>query len=141
MIYIEYEVSKKGYYDAQKRYEELLNKKERMFDKTQPASVGMGEKVSGGVRANAFDSYVIEKEESNIDAFLKEARDLLKDREVLVEAKRRELEGSNNIFDKVYYYRYVLNWRVKRIARQVGYSEAQAYRILKSIKSKIALVK
>lgn len=141
MIYIEYEMAKKRYYEAQERFEELLNEKERMFGKTQPASVGMGEKVSGGVRANAFDNYVIEKEETAIDRYIEEAEKLLNCREVLLKAKRKELADSNNIFDKVYYYRYILNWRVKRIARQVGYSEVQAYRILKSIKSKIALVK
>ena len=137
-IYLEYEIQKQKLYAAQKKFDKILKRKEELFDMTQPSSPGMGEKVSGGEPRNKFDSYLIRKEEENLDALLKEAREILEDRKILLESKREELKASNNLYDKIYYYRYIENYRINRISKTVGYSEAQTYRILSKIKRQIS---
>lgn len=136
-IYLEYEICKRKLYAAQNKFDQILKRKEELFDMTQPSSPGMGDKVSGGERGNRFDAYLISKEEENLDALLKEARDILEDRKTLLASKKEELKYSNNLFDKIYYYRYIENFRIKRISKMTNYSESQIYRKLDTIKRNI----
>lgn len=136
-IYLEYEICKRKLYVAQNKFDQILKRKEELFDMTQPSSPGMGDKVSGGERGNRFDAYLISKEEENLDALLKEARDILEDRKTLLASKKEELKYSNNLFDKIYYYRYIENFRIKRISKMTNYSESQIYRKLDTIKRNI----
>lgn len=136
-VYLEYESYKQKLYAAQKNFDEILKRKEELFDMTQPSSPGMGERVSGGEPRNKFDSYLITKEEENLDELLEEARGILEDRVILLESKREELKFSNNLYDKVYYYRYIENYRVNRISKLTNYSESQIFRILNKIKRQI----
>lgn len=137
-VYLEYESYKQKLYAAQNKFDKLLKRKEELFDMTQPTSPGMGEKVSGGSPRNRFDSYLIQKEEENLDDLIDEARDILEDRVILLESKLEELKASKNLYDKIYYYRYVENYKINRIAKMVGYSEPQTYRILDKIKRQIS---
>ena len=136
-VYLEYESYKQKLYAAQNNFDKLLKRKEELFDTTQPTSPGMGEKVSGGSPRNRFDSYLIQKEEENLDELLDEARDILEDRVILLESKLEELKASNNLYDKIYYLRYIENYKINRISMTVVYSEAQTYRILNRIKRQI----
>lgn len=136
-IYLEYEICKRKLYAAQNKFDQILKRKEELFDMTQPSSPEMGDKVSGGERGNRFDAYLISKEEENLDALLKEARDILEDRKTLLASKKEELKYSNNLFDKIYYYRYIENFRIKRISKMTNYSESQIYRKLDTIKRNI----
>ena len=133
-IYLEYESYKQKLYAAQNKFDKLLKRKEELFDMTQPTSPGMGEKISGGSPRNRFDYYLIQKEEENLDDLIDEARDILEDRVILLESKLEELKASKNLYDRIYYLRYIENYKINRIAKMVGYSEPQTYRILDKIK-------
>jgi len=138
MIYIEYEAYKSKYYDTQKQYNDILNEKEKLFSMTQPKSMKFdGEPVKGGVHKNIFDEYLLLKEQKNIDQRLKEIKAILEDRENLLSLKEEELKNSTNVQDKIYVCRYINRMKVYKISRLVGYSEAQIYRLLKTIKSNI----
>ena len=138
MLYITYEQFKAKYYEAQKRYNEILNEKEKLFALTQPkATTYDKEKVNGGQPSNAFDEYLILKEKKQIDQQLEEIKSILDDRERLVKLKEEELRSSKILIDKVYRYRYIDKLRVHKITKLVGYSEAQVYRILKTIKNNL----
>lgn len=138
MIYIEYEAYKSKYYDTQKQYNDILNEKEKLFSMTQPKSMKFdGEPVEGGVHKNIFDEYLLLKEQKNIDQRLKEIKAILEDRENLLSLKEEELKNSTNVQDKIYVCRYINRMKVYKISRLVGYSEAQIYRLLKTIKSNI----
>ena len=138
MIYIEYEAYKSKYYDTQKQYNDILNEKEKLFSMTQPKTMKFdGEPVEGGVHKNIFDEYLLLKEQKNIDQRLKEIKAILEDRENLLSLKEEELKNSTNVQDKIYVCRYINRMKVYKISRLVGYSEAQIYRLLKTIKSNI----
>lgn len=137
-IYLEYESYKQKLYAAQNKFDKLLKRKEELFDMTQPTSPGMGEKISGGSPRNRFDYYLIQKEEENLDDLIDEARDILEDRVILLESKLEELKASKNLYDRIYYLRYIENYKINRIAKMVGYSEPQTYRILDKIKRQIS---
>lgn len=134
-VYIEYETYRQKYYNAQMTYEELVQEKEELFLRTQPGSVDFGkERVSGGKKESSFDQYLLAKERANLDARIEEARAILEDRQELLNVKRAELEKSPGLYDKIYYCAFIKNMRPERVAREIGYSRSQTYRILQTIK-------
>ena len=135
MIYVIYEEYKNKYYETQKEYDIILNEKEKLFMITQPSAVKFDKEiVSGGTTDNTFDRYLILKEEKKIDQRLNEIKSILDDRERLLKLKEQELRASTSVQDKIYKYRYLDRLKVFKIAKLVGYSEPQIYRILKTIK-------
>ena len=138
MIYPIYEEFKSKYYETQKEYDNILSEKEKLFALTQPSAVKFDkEVVSGGVKDNTFDKYLILKEEKKIDQRLEEIKAILDDREHLLKQKEKELKESTNIQDKIYKYKYIDKLKIYKIAKLVGYSEPQVYRILKTIRSSL----
>lgn len=138
MIYVIYEQYKNKYYEAQQRYNEILNEKEVIFAITQPKATNYEkERVSGGTPLNTFDEYLILKDKQQIDQRLYEVKSILEDRSRLLKLKEQELKASTNIQDKIYTYRYINKMKIHKICRLVGYSEAQVYRILKTIKNNL----
>ena len=129
MIYAIYEEYKNKYYETQK---------EKLFMITQPSSSKFDkERVSGGATDNTFERYLILKEEKKIDQRLEEVRSILEDRKKLLKLKEEELKESTDIRDMIYRYRYIDKLKVYKIAKLVGYSEAQVYRILDNIKKSL----
>lgn len=138
MIYPIYEEYKNKYYETQKEYDNILSEKEKLFTLTQPSAVKFDKVVvSGGITDNTFEKYLILKEEKKIDQRLEEIKLLLDDRKRLLKLKEQELRSSTHIQDKIYKYRYIDKLKVYKIAKLVGYSEPQIYRILKNIKNNL----
>lgn len=134
MLYIDFEIYKQKYYEAQKKYDAILSEKEVLFNKTQPKATRYNsEKVAGGEISNSFDNYLIVKDEKLIDERLDEIKNILEDRKNLLQMKEVELRDSKNIHDRIYTCRFLDRQKVRKIARIVSYSEIQVYRILKEI--------
>ena len=141
MLYIEFEVYKNKYYEAQKKYDAILSEKEILFNKTQPKATNYSaEKVRGGETNNSFDIYLIAKDEKLIDERLDEIKAILEDRKDLLKMKEEELRESKNVHDRIYVCRYLDRIKVRRIARIVSYSEIQIYRILKQIEKNVKMI-
>ena len=138
MLYEEYEEFKRQYKETQRKYNDILSEKEKLFQITQPQAVNTDqEKVSGGNPKNNFDQYLILKEQQRIDERLAEVKALLMDRAELLKLKKEELRQSQEPEDMVYRLRYIERMRVYKIAKAVNYSEAQVYRILRIIRSRL----
>lgn len=135
MVYEDYESFKRQYHNTQLQYDAILSKKESLFAMTQPHTTNYEKEiVSGGTPKNSFDTYLIKKEEQQIDEKLAEIKSILEDREQLLKLKEQELRASNEIKDKIYRYREIDKLRVYKIARLIGYSERQIYRIMEEMK-------
>ena len=137
MNYVAYEIYKNKYYEAQLKYNEILSEKELLFNTTQPRASKTDTDKQGGKKDNIFDSYLIAKEQRQIDKRLKEVKSILRDRERLLKLKEEELINSNNLYDRIYKYKYMEKMKVFKICKLIGYSEAQIYRILKTIKTNL----
>ena len=110
MIYIEYEKLKSNYYEAQKRYDELLSEKSSVL-------------VQKGYH----------RQLKSVNRKLTECQSILIERERLLSLKLDELARSNDPTDRVYYLRYIERLKVKKISLIVHYSDTQVYRILGTI--------
>lgn len=134
MLYLQYEDYKNKYHDIQQAYDDILCEKEELFARTQPQSVNFErERISGGTATNKFEDYVIAKDKKLIDERLTAIKSILDDRERLLTQKEKELRQSANLFDKVYYMRFLDRMRIYKIANACHYSEAQIYRVLHEI--------
>lgn len=129
MLYIEYHEYRDKYYDAQKKYDEVLSEKESLFARTQPKATQYDkEVVSGGSPSNTFDEYLIAKEKKQIDERLKEAKSILDDRERLLKLKEEELRHSKDWIDIIYVYYYIEKLSMRKISKRIPFSTTEIYR-------------
>lgn len=134
-VYIAYEYCKNKYLNTQKKYNEILQEKEDLFQRTQLKAIDYdNEKIEKGYKHNAFDEYLIAKEKARIDERLDEIKSILYDRKYLLHLKEQELRNSKNHIDQIYKMRYIDQLNVRKIAIFSCYSESQVYRILERVR-------
>lgn len=134
-VYIAYEEYKNKYLDAQKQFDKILQEKEKIFAKTQPKSPKWDKIDSSNVTEhNNFDNYLISKESKKIDERLVEIKSILDDRERLLKLKEKELMESREQIDKIYKLKYIRQFNINEIIKNVNYSKSQVYRLLDIIK-------
>lgn len=114
----------------------LINKREELFEKTQPKSTQYDkELVDGKNPVNMTEEYVVEKEYYDIK--INHLNKTLDDLYQVLNRKREELKLSKNLYDRIYTYYYIERLSVKKIARLVNYSERQTRRHLENIDKKL----
>lgn len=137
MIYIEYEAYRCKYLDLQEQFNHFLTEKERILTKTLPNAIRYDkDKTSSSLDGNPLEDYVIELEESKVDESLDRIRQLLEDRERLLQLKERELRMSQDVYDRIYRMKYLDCMGINKIAKIMHYSRSQVYRILENIKKR-----
>lgn len=140
MLFLEYDLLRWKYMEAFEQYQEVLNEKAELFARTQPNAIKYDkEKVLGGSPTDAFAEYLIQKERKRIDERLEEAKALAEDRLRILEQKEQELRMSDGLYDTVYRCRYIDHSHVKKIAKIIGYSRSQTYRVIEKIDENIKL--
>lgn len=135
MVYPEYEKTKSRFYDSQRRFATLLMEKERIFASTLPSGIRYDKDVVQVTPSDPMERYVGDLED--IENKLSQVRDAVKDWEILLSVKERELRESKEIPDKVYSMRYLDKMSVGKIAYIISYSKRQVFRILKKIEKNI----
>ena len=98
----------------------------------------MKEVISHSSRVNLDDKYItyIVKNE-DLDKIINETRnnkDVLK-----YELTKKEilLKNSQNIYDRIYYFKYIKNKKVNEFYKLINYSKRQIYRFIDEIKENI----
>lgn len=138
MQYLNYERAKNKYLMAQDLCNDILLEKELLFQMTQPkASASDDDRVQSTIKIdNAFDDYLIAKEQRRIDERFAEAMGMLEDAKKLMRDAEGVLRGSNHPYD-VIYCMAILSGRkkIKEISEKVGYSEVQVKKILRKIRN------
>lgn len=140
MIYKEYEEYRTKYYEAQKTYDAVLNEKEILFLRTQPSAIVFDKEiVSGGTPSNAFDTYLVAKEEKKIEPRLEEAKSILEDRAKLLKLKEEELYHSKDWNDVIYRYSFIEKMSIRKIALRIPFSSTEVFRKIQIIRKNINL--
>lgn len=142
MLYVDYEVFKANYINAQHALDMVLQEKTLIFQRTQPKSASSdGEKVGGSHESNKFEDYVIALEEKEIDIRIDALKGLLRDRKDLLKLKEDDLRRSKAQDDMVYCMRYLDGLKVREIATKTYFSESYIYKILKIIRKNVKCIK
>ena len=133
MIYEEYEAIWSKIHNIEKKLFEYIEKREKLFEKTQPKSSKFDKVLVDGVNpTNMMENYVIEKEYLNEK--INQLNITLDDLYQVLKRKRDELKQSKNIYDRIYYYRIIERLNMYKISSLVGYSREQTYRYFRKIK-------
>lgn len=140
MYYIRrYERAKTRYLTAQNTYRNAVDKKEYLFQRTQPQAIQIkADPVMGSGDSNPLEQYMIEKDRLKIDTVITEAWELLRERERILAVAERDLRGSIGLYDRVYVARYLDGIAVEVIAKRMNYSKRQIYRVLDIVSKKMA---
>jgi hypothetical protein len=134
MGYSDYVYTQNKYHAVQRAYNDTMLEKERLITLALPNAIRYDKdhiQSSGG--CNILESYVIGMEDEHIDERLQRLKIMMDDWGVLLEHKERELRKSPAVSDRIYVMRYLEGCDVPEIAKSVGYSISQIYRILKII--------
>lgn len=136
MIYEEYEAIWSIIREKEKELFILIPKRDELFEKTQPKSNSYDkELVDGKKQINIQEQYVIQIE--YYDIRINQLNKTLDDWYLALGRKKKELQASKNLYDRIYYYRYIERISVKKIARLINYSERQTRRHLDNIEKSI----
>lgn len=140
MYYINrYERAKAKYITAQDTYKAAVDRKSELFQRTQPQAISIkADKITGGGISNPLEDYMIAKDKLRLDDRIREAWDLLRERERILQTAERDLRQSVALYDRIYTARYLDAHSVESIASHLHYSKRQVYRILDTISAKMA---
>ena len=137
MIYLEYEAYRVKFLDLQEQFNHFLTEKERLFTRAMPNAIRYDkEHVQSSNDSNPLEEYAIALDEQKIDENLSRLRQLLEDREKLLNMKEMELRKSQDKFDRIYVNRFLDGYGINRLARSHNYSKSQVYRILGQIQKR-----
>ena len=138
MLYVEYDEIREKYAAAQRAYNDLIDEKAVLFQRTQPGAIEYDkEHVSGGTVLNPFDEYVVIKDRLRLDERIAEMKSILEDRKTIKDMKESELRSSKDWHDRIYAYWYLDKMSLTKIERFVPYSRVQIWRILKIIRNNL----
>lgn len=137
--YVLYEKARRSYQRMIMIRNNIAARKEELFSKTQPRSVRTDSpKVSGGSGVNATEKYVEILDAQQLDAQLKEADHLLRQREeYLLIPLQEELEKSWRLKDQIFFCKYIKGMKAEWISKKLGYSVSNIYRYLKEIQTEL----
>lgn len=132
MIFEEYESTWEKIRKKEKKLIELINKREELFDKTQPQGTKYDkELVDGKNPKNIIEEYIIQKEYMNEK--INQLNTTLDDMYQILKRKREELKLSRNLYDRIYYLNYIEKLNTQKIANMIGYDRTSIWRHLKRI--------
>lgn len=132
MIYEEYEAIWSKIRKIEKELFELINKRDELFDMTQPKSSKFDKEIVDGKNPiNSMEQYVIQKEYLN--ERILQLNITLDDWYQILNRKRGELKLSKHVYDRVYYYRIIEKATPARIAYLIPCDRATVYRYMQKM--------
>ena len=132
MIYEEYEAIWSKIRKIEKELFELINKRDELFNMTQPKSSKFDKEIVDGKNPiNSMEQYVIQKE--FLSEKIVQLNITLDDRYQVLKRKREELRLSKNLYDRIYYYYFIERLTIYKIGYLTNYSQSQIYRKFKKM--------
>lgn len=132
-MYIKYLENMELYLKAQNELKRLIDKKQLLFDRTQPGATKYdSEKVSGGNTSNSkWDEYLDKAQE--LEDRIVVAQEIVNARKLIKDLSEQDLRNSKNNYDIIFVARVLERKKVYQITAIVNYSERQVNRYLKEI--------
>lgn len=134
MLYLEYNELLKKYKNAEKIYYNALDKKSSLLYLVEPHAVQAKEIINSLSMTNPDEKiimYVSQIEE--VDKLINETRNNKDALNYELNKKEILLKNSQNIYDKIYYFKYIRGKRVNEFYRLINYSKRQIYRFIDEI--------
>ena len=135
-MYLEYEQARRDHNRALKTLAELTDRKEELFARTQPGAIRYDrDMVKSTPEGNKVDDYIVAS--AGLDDKIEAAREIVRIRAEILDERFQALKSSRDLYDLVYFEKYVNGLRVFQIAGKYHYSESHIFRILSLIRKMI----
>lgn len=137
-MYLEYHELLKKYKEASRRYNEALEEKSKLILSVLPKAsqfqdvVAFGGSVSSDVKLIDYTSKI-----DDVDKLINQSRNTRDMLNYELKKMANELQGSNDIKDKIYYYKWIRKMSPYKFHRTIGYSIRQIYNLIVEIKEKL----
>ena len=137
-MYIEYHELLKKCKEAEKNYNEALEKKSKLILAVLPGSSKPKEvMVSGGHASSDLKLIDYTSEIDQVDNLINQSRNTRDMLNYELKKKLIKMKEEGDVYDKIYIYRWIEHKSVYKFYRLVGYSRPQVYRFISEMKEKL----
>ena len=137
-MYIEYHELLKKCKEAEKNYNEALEKKSKLILAVLPGSSKPKEvMVSGGHASSDLKLINYTSEIDQVDNLINQSRNTRDMLNYELKKKLIKMREEGDIYDKIYIYRWIEHKSVYKFHKLVGYSKTQVYDYISEMKKKL----
>ena len=137
-MYIEYHELLKKCKEAERNYNEALEKKSKLILAVLPGSSKPKEvMVSGGHASSDLKLINYTSEIDQVDNLINQSRNTRDMLNYELKKKLIKMREEGNIYDKIYIYRWIEHKSVYKFHKLVGYSKTQVYDYISEMKKKL----
>lgn len=137
-MYIEYHNLYKEYKQASRKYDEATEKGMKLTLAVLPKASQMKEvMVSGGNISSDLKLLEYASEIEKVDKLIKQTKNTRDSLENDLKERAIKLKEEGDIYDKIYYYKWIEHKSVYKFNRLVGYSVRQVYNYIGEMKEKL----
>lgn len=137
-MYIEYHELLKKCKEAEKNYNEALEKKSKLILAVLPGSSKPKEvMVSGGHASSDLKLINYTSEIDRVDNLINQSRNTRDMLNYELKKKLIKMREEGDIYDKIYIYRWIEHKSVYKFHKLVGYSKTQVYDYISEMKKKL----
>ena len=137
-MYIEYHELLKKCKEAEKNYNEALEKKSKLILAVLPGSSKPKEvMVSGGHASLDLKLINYTSEIDQVDNLINQSRNTRDMLNYELKKKLIKMREEGDIYDKIYIYRWIEHKSVYKFHKLVGYSKTQVYDYISEMKKKL----
>ena len=137
MLYLEYHELSKKCRNAETDYYNALDKRCKLISSVFPGAVKPKEIIAHSSTSPDAKIVAYASEIEEIDKLVNTSRNTMDMLKYELDNKEKELRSSNDIYDKIYVYKWIEHISVYRFYKQLGYSVRQIYNLISEMKKKI----
>lgn len=137
-MYLEYHELLKKCKEAERNYNEALEKKSKLILAVLPGTSKPKEiMVSGGHASSDLKLINYTSEIDQVDNLINQSRNTRDMLNYELKKKEREMRTIGDVYDKIYVYKWIEKKSVYKFYRLTGYSRPQVYRFISEMKDKL----
>ena len=136
-MYLEYHELLKKFKNAEKNYNEALEKRSKLLLAVMPGAIKPKEVMT--ISDASPDTNLIDytSEIDEVDKLINQSRNTRDMLNYELKKKLIKMREEGDVYDKIYIYRWIEHKSVYKFYRLVGYSRPQVYRFIQEMKEKL----
>lgn len=137
-MYLEYHELLKKYKDAERRYNESLEERSKLILAVMPKATQAKEVMTSGGNTSSDTNLVrYASEIDEVDKLINQSRNTRDMLEYELKKKAIKMRDESDVYDKIYYYKWIKKLSPYKFHKLIGYSRPQTYRFISEMKEKL----
>lgn len=136
-MYIEYHEILKKLKKAERNYNEALEKKSELILSVMPRAIKAKEVMTSGKTSSDINLVNYTSEIDEVDKLINQSRNTRDMLNYELKKKLNQMRESEDVYNKIYIYRWIEHKSVYKFNRLLGYSVRQVYNYIGEMKEKL----